>query len=67
MAETKRRPRESIARWCGFLAGPLPRPYPPRPRPRSYARPAGSGVRVGCQLLGRFLDGLSLTSSLDGA
>ena len=34
---------------------------------RSYARPAGSGVRVGCQLLGRFLDGLSLTSSLDGA
>jgi hypothetical protein len=34
---------------------------------RSNARPAGSGVRVGCQLLGRFLDGLSLTSSLDGA
>ena len=34
MAETKRQPRESIARWCGFSGGPLPRPYPPRPRSR---------------------------------
>ena len=26
MAETKRQPRESIARWCGFLARHYPAP-----------------------------------------
>ena len=50
MAETKRQPRESIARWCGFLAGHYPAPTH-RAHGRDFAareRPKGSDFSRVC-------------------